>query len=293
MELAPRDIVARAIQTEVNQERGFAGGYVHLDIRHLGEELIKTRLPGIRQIAMDFAGVDPILAPIPVQPGQHYSMGGLACDENGETPLPGLFAIGECSCISVHGANRLGGNSLLETIVFGKRAGEVASQRMGKSAALGQALDEVLREQRAAIETLKTRTEGERQIAIRREMKDVMTEKVGIYREEETLAEAVETLAQLKERYQRVTLDNKEGAFNYDLVDALELGSMLELAQVTALAALKRTECRGSHWRTDHPGRNDEEWLKHSMATYHPDGPPDLTHNDVMIEKYEPTERKY
>jgi succinate dehydrogenase / fumarate reductase flavoprotein subunit len=294
-DLAPRDIVARAIQTEVNEGRGFEGGYVHLDIRHLGEEIIKTRLPGIRQIAMDFAGVDPIEAPIPVQPGQHYSMGGLACDENGETPVAGLFAIGECSCISVHGANRLGGNSLLETVVFGKRAGERAAGLVkgGGGEAPEPVLVEALHEQASAIEALRTRSDGERQIAIRREMKAIMTEKVGVYREEQSLAEAAEALAGLKERYKSVALDNKGGPFNYDLVDTLELGGMLELAEVTAVTALKRTECRGSHWRTDYPGRNDEEWLKHSVATYNPDGPPHLGETGVIITKYEPTERKY
>jgi succinate dehydrogenase / fumarate reductase flavoprotein subunit len=298
MELAPRDIVARSIQTEVNEGRGFSGpygGYVHLDVRHLGDEVIKTRLPGIRQIAMDFAGVDPLEMPIPVQPGQHYSMGGLACDENGETDLPGLFAVGECSCISVHGANRLGGNSLLETVVFGKRAGERAADLVkgGADSISETALAEALREQSSAIEELKARTAGERQTIVRGEMKTVMTEKVGVYREERSLSEAVEALAELKARYRRVILDNKGEAFNYDLVDALELGGMLELAEVTALTALKRTECRGSHWRTDHPGRNDEEWLRHSMATYSADGPPHLEYQEVMVTKYPPTERKY
>ncbi len=294
-DLAPRDIVARAIQTEVKEGRGFPGGYVHLDIRHLGAEKIKARLPGIREIAMHFAGVDPIEAPLPVQPGQHYSMGGLACDEDGQTPLAGLFAVGECSCISVHGANRLGGNSLLETIVFGKRAGERAAgltQSGGRRASDGR-LGQALAEQRAAIEALKARQDGERQIAIRREMKATMTDKVGVYREAESLAEAAETLAELKERYQRVTLHNKGDAFNYDLVDTLELGGMLELAQVTALTALERTECRGSHWRTDHPGRDDENWLRHSLAYYQPEGPPRLDDAEVIITKYQPTERKY
>jgi succinate dehydrogenase / fumarate reductase flavoprotein subunit len=295
MDLAPRDIVARAIQTEVNEGHGFEGGYVHLDIRHLGEEIIKSRLPGIRQIALDFAGVDPIEAPIPVQPGQHYSMGGLACDENGQTPMPGLFAIGECSCISVHGANRLGGNSLLETVVFGKRAGERAAELVkgGTGTVAETILAETLAEQSSMIEEIKTRTIGERQGIIRREMKAVMTGKVGVYREEKPLAEAVDDLTELKERYRSVILDNKSATFNYDLVDALELRAMLELAEVTALTALKRTECRGSHWRTDHPGRNDEEWLKHSMATYNPDGAPHVDYTDVIITKYEPMERKY
>ncbi len=296
MELAPRDIVARAIQTEIDEGRGFRGpygGYVHLDVRHLGAEVIKTRLPGIRQIAIDFAGVDPIEAPMPVQPGQHYSMGGLACDENGETSLPGLFAVGECSCISVHGANRLGGNSLLETIVFGKRAGERAAQLVEGESAAESALAESLRAQEALIDGLKARQEGERQIEIRREMQAIMTEKVSLFREEKALAEAVDSVAALKERYRRVALDSRGDAFNYDLVDALELGGMLELAEVTALTALKRPECRGSHWRTDYPGRNDEEWLKHSLATYNPDGPPRLEYADAIITRYPPTERKY
>jgi succinate dehydrogenase / fumarate reductase flavoprotein subunit len=297
-DLAPRDIVARSIQTEVNEGRGFMGpkgGYVHLDVRHLGSEAIKTRLPGIRQIAMDFGGVDPIEAPIPVQPGQHYSMGGLACDESGQTPLPSLFAVGECSCISVHGANRLGGNSLLETIVFGKRAGERAAQLVGSTggAVPESVLAEALREQVAAIDVLKARKEGERQGVIRREMKAIMTERVSVYRKEKPLAEAVAKLAELKDRYRSVMLDNKGDAFNYDLVDTLELSGMLELAEVTALTALKRTECRGSHWRTDHLGRNDEDWLKHSLATYNPDGVPRLEYTDVIITKYPPTERKY
>jgi succinate dehydrogenase / fumarate reductase flavoprotein subunit len=298
MELAPRDIVARAIQTEVDEGRGFTGpydGYVHLDVRHLGAEVIKTRLPGIRQIAMDFAGVDPIEAPIPVQPGQHYSMGGLACDENGQTPLPSLFAVGECSCISVHGANRLGGNSLLETVVFGKRAGERAAHLVKSVAgpALEATLADALHEQRAAIDALKARKEGERQGIIRRQMKAVMTEKVGVYRKEKPLAEAVAKLAELKVRYRHIVLDNRGDAFNYDLVDTLELGGMLELAEATAIAALNRTESRGSHWRTDHPVRGDAEWLRHSLAIYNPDRPPRLEYADVIITKYQPTERKY
>jgi succinate dehydrogenase / fumarate reductase flavoprotein subunit len=295
MELAPRDIVARAIQTEVDEGRGFGKGYVRLDVRHLGEEIIKERLPGIRQIAMDFAGVGPIEAPIPVQPGQHYSMGGLACDENGETEVTGLFVVGECSCISVHGANRLGGNSLLETLVFGRRAGERAVEVAGNGAASGveSTLEEALKEQKAAIEALQRRTSGERQITIRREMQDAMTEHVGVFRNETGLGEAIERLAELKERYRSVTLDNDARPFNYDLVDTLELGGMLELAEATALTALKRTECRGSHWRTDHLGRDDEHWLRHSLVSHNPVGRPEVTYQDVIITDYPPQEREY
>jgi len=292
MELAPRDIVARSIQTEVSEGRGYEGGYVHLDVRHLGSEVITSRLPGIRQIAMEFAGVDPIEQPIPVQPGQHYSMGGLACDENGQTPIAGLFAVGECSCISVHGANRLGGNSLLETIVFGKRAGELASQQTDAQpdeSSLSEALDQEM----DSIRELKSRETGERQAPIRRAMKATMTDNVGVYREHSQLQQAVRDIEELKDRYSNVVLDNKGEEFNYDLVDTLELDGMLELAHATALTAALRTECRGSHWRTDHPGRNDDEWLKHSLVLRGEDGHPEVRFSDVIITKYQPTERRY
>jgi succinate dehydrogenase / fumarate reductase flavoprotein subunit len=297
IELAPRDIVARAIQTEVDEGRAFtdvSGGHVHLDVRNLGAEEIKARLPGIRQIAMDFAGVDPIEAPIPVQPGQHYSMGGIACDENGQTHLPGLLAAGECSCISVHGANRLGGNSLLETLVFGRRVGERAAEvAQDTDAATGQPLEGALREQAAEIAGFKTRTAGERQIALRRQMQAVMTEHVGLFRNEKRLAQTVAILAELKERYCHVVLENRGEAFNYDLVDTLELGGMLDLAEVTAAAALARTESRGAHWRVDHPARDDTRWLRHSLATYTSGEAPHFEYTDVELTKYPPTEREY
>jgi succinate dehydrogenase / fumarate reductase flavoprotein subunit len=298
MELAPRDLVARAVQTEVNEGRGFAGprgGYVHLDIRHLGAELIKERLPGIRQICVEFAGIDPIEAPVPVQPGQHYSMGGLACDENGVTPLPGLYAVGECSCVSVHGANRLGGNSLLDTLVFGARggshvAGFVAGREPGGDDA---ALNNAVKEETFRIEGLKARGEGERQGVIREELKAVMTRQVQLFRDAAGLTDAVAQIENLKDRYSRVRVDNNASAFNYDLVDTLELGGMLELAHVTALGALRRTESRGSHWRTDHPSRDDETWLKHTLADYVPGGPPRFRDGEVLITSYSPSARKY
>jgi len=293
MELAPRDIVARAIQTEIDEGRGFEGGYVHLDIRHLGADVIMSRLPGIRQIAMDFAGVDPIETPIPVQPGQHYSMGGLSCDEDGATDVPGLLACGECSCVSVHGSNRLGGNSLLETLVFGKRAGDRAAGLVGGGSASDGALSASLEDARSSIAALKSRGGRERQDAVRREMQSVMTEKVGLFREERPLAGAVDAIAGLKERHRNVSLANTGEPFNYDLIDTLELGGMLELAHVTAAGALARTESRGSHWRTDHPARNDDDWLKHTMATHVEGGEPAIGYEDVIITSYEPMERKY
>lgn len=295
MELAPRDIVARAIQTELGEGRGFEDGYVQLDVRHLGEDIIMRRLPGIRQIAIDFAGVDPIETPIPVQPGQHYSMGGLACDENGETAVEGLFVVGECSCISVHGANRLGGNSLLETLVFGRRAGKRAGEVVLRGAGGGcqAALGDALEEQQAAIEALRRREAGERQHLIRRQMQATMSRHVGVFRTEAGLREAVDELAELRTRYRTAVLDHRRGPFNYDLVDTLELEGMLELAEVTALAALRRSESRGAHWRTDCPGRDDERWLRHSLASYTPGEAPVLTYQDVMITDYPPQERAY
>ena len=292
MELAPRDIVARAIRTEVDEGRGFDGGYVHLDIRHLGADVIRSRLPGIRQIAMDFAGVDPIETPIPVQPGQHYSMGGVSSDEDGRTDIEGLLAVGECSCISVHGANRLGGNSLLETLVFGKRAGEFALTLRGEGVG-SRALDDALARRRRATEKLATRDDGERQGSVRREMQAVMTDNIGVYREESSLARAVTSLLELKDRYCSVALGGSASTLNYDLVDTLELEGMLDLALATAMGALERTECRGSHWRTDHPGRDDERWMKHTMAALGDDGLPALDYEDVIVTTYEPTERKY
>jgi succinate dehydrogenase / fumarate reductase flavoprotein subunit len=292
MELAPRDIVARAIRTEVDAGRGFEGGYVHLDIRHLGAEVIKSRLPGIRQIAMDFAGVDPIETPIPVQPGQHYSMGGVSSDENGRTDIEGLLAVGECSCVSVHGANRLGGNSLLETLVFGKRAGDFALTVSGAGAG-SRALDDALLRRRGSIEKLAARKGGERQGGIRRAMQRVMDENVGVYREEAGLERAVTAVLELRDRYRSVGLDGSTSRLNYDLVETLELEGMLDLALITAMGALERTECRGSHWRTDHPGRDDEHWMVHTMAARGDDGLPAIDYEDVIVTSYEPTERKY
>jgi succinate dehydrogenase / fumarate reductase flavoprotein subunit len=243
---------------------------------------------------MDFAGVDPIETPIPVQPGQHYSMGGLACDENGETRISGLFVVGECSCISVHGANRLGGNSLLETIVFGKRAGDTACERVDAVEGGGESLvGQALAEERREMQALKGRETGERQIRLRRAMQDAMTEHVGVFREASGLRRAVELMGELKERYRDVVLDHTGRGFNYDLVDTLELRGMLELAEVTALTALERTECRGSHWRTDHLGRDDEHWLVHSLASYRAGGQPRVEYKDVMITEYPPEKRDY
>jgi succinate dehydrogenase / fumarate reductase flavoprotein subunit len=294
MELGPRDIVARGIQTEINEGRGFEGGYVHLDLRHLGKEKIMDRLPGIRQICIDFGGVDPIGEPVPIQPAQHYSMGGIDTTLDGETRLPGLFAAGECACVSVHGANRLGGNSLLETIVFGKRAGRKASQESEKEE--GRFPMSALQEN---LKTFQTKLEGvlesggeELCFRLRDELKVLMTEQVGIFRKESDLRFAKEKIINLKQRAKRVGIKQKSLAFNYELIQYLELEGMIHVGEVIVEGALSRNESRGSHFRLDYPERDDERWLRHTLAYKTSEGPR-LEYKEVAITSYPPKERTY
>jgi succinate dehydrogenase / fumarate reductase flavoprotein subunit len=293
-ELGPRDIVARGIQTEIDGGYGFEGGYVHLDLRHLGKEKIMDRLPGIRQIAIDFAGVDPILEPIPVQPAQHYSMGGIKTNSDGETPLPGLFAAGECACVSVHGANRLGGNSLLETLVFGSRAGRKAVQKVKSD---GENLNERvfqsrMEELQSYLREILGRKEEELCFLLRDEMRALMTSQAGVFRKESDLLIARGRLKELKERLKRVGIKQKDLAFNHELVKYLELEGMVQLAQVIVEGALARKESRGSHFRTDFPDRDDVYWLRHTLAFRTPDGPR-LEYQEVKITKFPPEKRTY
>ena len=294
MELGPRDIVARGIQTEINEGRGFEGGYVHLDLRHLGRKKILDRLPGIRQIAIDFAGIDPILDPLPIQPAQHYSMGGIPTNIDGETPLDGLSAAGECACVSVHGANRLGGNSLLETIVFGARVGKKAAQKAeeekaGPNHALFQ---ERLRAFQSGLEEISERKGEEACFQLRDEMKSLMTYRVGIFRKESDLQMAKRTIKELKKRLLNVGIKHKGLAFNYEFIQYLELEGMLHLAEVIVEGALARKESRGSHFRADYLRRDDEHWLRHSLAYKTPEGLR-LDYKEVTITSYPPKERTY
>ncbi|MDD5615401.1 MAG: FAD-dependent oxidoreductase [Candidatus Methanoperedens sp.] len=293
LDLAPRDIVARAIQTEINEGRGFEGGYVHLDLTHLGAKKIKERLPGIRQIAMDFANIDPIRKPIPVQPGQHYSMGGIASNKNCETSISGLFVCGECSCISVHGANRLGGNSLLETIVFGKIAGENAVKYAKKTDfEAPEALESGVSEESQQISALLDTTEGEAFFRIRDELKTTMNENVGIFRDERKLETALARIKELQKRYKNVYIRNKGDVFNQELVNTIELEGMLDIAEAVCIGALAREESRGSHYRLDHRERDDANWLRHTIVAYTPVGPR-INYKPVNITMYEPKEREY
>ena len=294
MELGPRDIVARSIQTEINEGRGFDGEYVHLDLRHLGRDKIMDRLPGIRQIAIDFAGIDPVLLPIPIQPAQHYSMGGIAANVDGETPLPSLFAAGECACVSVHGANRLGGNSLLETIVFGARAGRKAAQTSKeKGEDPGRAFfQERMKAFEARLDEILGRKSEESCFRLREEMKATMTSLAGIFRKESDLASAREKIRGLKKRLSRVGINQKNLAFNNELLQYLELEGMIHVAEVIVEGALAREESRGSHFRVDFPNRDDERWLRHTLAYKTPEGPR-LEYKEVTITKYPPKERTY
>jgi len=296
MELAPRDIVARSIQTEVNEGRGFNDEYVHLDLRHLGREKILERLPGIREIALDFAGVEPVEEPIPVQPGQHYSMGGIDTDVKGQTRVKGLYAAGECACVSVHGANRLGGNSLLDTTVFGKLVGLAIPEYLESSPADPEqsVLQGELKKQQDIIADIMGRSDtGETVGSILTEMRETIFTKCGVFREKKPLQEAYEKIKELQGRYGNVCIANTATRrYNPGLMNVLELRGMLDMAELIVAGAIPRQESRGSHWRLDFPVRDDKNWLKHTMAVYSPDGPI-FSYTDVEITDYEPKERKY
>ncbi|HDJ23237.1 MAG TPA: FAD-dependent oxidoreductase [Candidatus Aminicenantes bacterium] len=298
MELAPRDIVARAIQTEINEGRGFEGEYVYLDLRHLGKEKIIKRLPGIREICLYFGGLDPIEEPIPIQPAQHYSMGGIDVDENCASPIEGFYAAGECSCVSVHGANRLGGNSMLETVVFGQIAGRFASEYIkdikgsqSDEKALGYIQDEAARLQSKVNQWLKNKSKRNVYHLFHR-LRHLMMDKVGIFREKKKLAEALEEIREIRHEYRHLSLWSDCLHYCQEFITMMEFESMLDIAEVITMGALAREETRGSHYRTDFPTRDDQHWLKHTIARYN-DGRPQLTYREVKITRYEPQERKY
>ncbi len=295
MELAPRDIVARAIQTEIVKGNGFDDQYVHLDLRHLGKEKILKRLPGIREICLNFAGLDPIDTPIPIQPAQHYSMGGIDVDKTCASPLPGLYAAGECSCVSVHGANRLGGNSLLEAVVYGKIAGESAS-----SYVKGGHLPDVSERDMAAesqklnerFVKIRGRREGTNVFQLLNRLKILMSDKAGVFRKETDLRAALEEIRQIRGEYAKAFIFGSCGIYCQELVVMVEFESMLDIAEVIVQGALLREETRGSHYRTDCPIRNDDLWLKHTLVRRTEKGP-EFSYREINIDKYKPAERTY
>jgi succinate dehydrogenase / fumarate reductase flavoprotein subunit len=291
MELASRDVVARAEWREIEAGRG-VNGCVLLDLTHLGPKKIKTRLPGSRELALDYAGVDCIEEPIPVRPGAHYHMGGVDCNVDGETVLPGLYAAGECACVSVHGANRLGGNSLMETITFGRRAGQHAAEEAVANRNGSLVPEAAVRDEEARIRGIFARDAGERPWEVREELTTVMYEKAGIFRDHERLAECLESVHELRTRVRGVTVDDKGNRFNTDLTSVLELESMLEMADCLVTGALARKESRGAHTRTDHPDRDDEQWMKHTLAWYD-GGQVRLDYKPVTITRFQPQVRTY
>ena len=298
MELAPRDIVARSIQTEILEGRGFEDAYVHLDLTHLGKDRIMERLPGIREISIYFAGVDPIEKPIPILPGQHYSMGGIGTKyegDFGETELSGLYAIGECSCLSVHGANRLGGNSLLETSVFGRYIGRTLLKK-GKATSASE--DHIQKSEMAALYVIEELLDkwksnsGKKPIEIKEKMGETMNRYLSVYRNQTDLEKALKIIKGLQLDFKEMKIPTTERKLNWGLIRALELRNMIDIAEATVRGAIWRKESRGAHWRTDYPTRNDKEYQVHTMI-YPGEKGMEIKTKPVKLGIFETKERKY
>ena len=295
MELAPRDVVSRSIFQEIKEGRGLGDGYIDLDLTHLGQDKILRQLPQINDLAHLYAAVDPAQTPIPIEPAQHYSMGGIRVNLDCETNIPGLLAAGETANVSVHGANRLGGNSLLETVVFGRRAG----RQMMKTADRPMppppraSLDQALARWEANFGAAAPQQPDDSAAAIRDALNRTMTDKVGVFRTGEELREAVEEIAALRGRYESLRVPAGETPFNSQLIEHLELGCLLELSEITAGAACRRTESRGAHYRLDYPQRDDANWLHHTLVRRGDDGRPLYEAGPVTITRFQPRERGY
>jgi succinate dehydrogenase / fumarate reductase, flavoprotein subunit len=291
MELASRDVISRAEQTEIDEGRGVDGN-VLLDLRHLGAERILERLHGTRELSMTFAGVDPIYEPIPVRPGAHYHMGGVDTDVWGRTTLEGLYAAGECACVSVHGANRLGGNALMETITFGKRAGAHAADWALTHTTI-EVPESLETDAERELKELLDREDGERPWSIRNELAETMHENFGVFRREDQMLQQGQIVSALRERFDHVVVEDKGQVFNNDLTQALELGFLLELAECMVVSGLARKESRGAHARPyDYPDRDDENYMRHTIVTWR-DGASKLEWKPVTVTKWQPMERTY
>ncbi|HIC49031.1 MAG TPA: FAD-dependent oxidoreductase [Dehalococcoidia bacterium] len=289
-ELASRDVVSRCEQTEINEGRGI-DGCVLLDVRHLGEKYISERLSQIRDLAMDFANVDMAKEPVPIMPGMHYQMGGVKANVDGETGVPGLYAAGEVACVSVHGGNRLGANSLLDTLVFGRRSGVHAAER-AKNASHLSIDDSAAKPDRENIQRLLSNDKNESFGKIRFDMGTAMKEHFGVFREKSSMAEGISKLNLIKQRAESVYVADKTKTFNTNLLFTLELEFMIECAETIASSAFDRTESRGAHTRTDMPDRDDENWLKHIVVSSEYDNPT-ISYKDVVITDWTPTVRQY
>jgi fumarate reductase flavoprotein subunit len=299
MELGPRDIISRAMITEFEQGNGFEGPhgkYLHLDVRHLGEPVIDRKLPFMRELGREFLGIDIVTEPIPVRPVQHYMMGGVDTDITGLTPIEGLYAAGECANVGLNGANRLGSNSLPECLVFGAAAGRAAAQYVAERQPVGaNPIDSMLRDETRRIETTYLHKKGgnERMAVIREEMQKEMDAKAGVFRNREGLTQLVKDLGGLRDRFESIKIDDSSRTFNTELLSALELDFMLEISDTIAVSALAREESRGAHARSDFPERNDEKFLKHTLAYRTGDVAPRLEYKDVRILNFKPQARTY
>jgi succinate dehydrogenase / fumarate reductase flavoprotein subunit len=300
-DLAPRDVVSRSIYLEIREGRGIGGkDFVHLDVRHLGPKVIEEKLPDITDFARVYLGVEPLTEPVPIQPTAHYAMGGIPTDtltrvtrDAAGTIVPGLYAAGECACVSVHGANRLGTNSLVDLLVFGRRAGRQMAEDV-KGFDRPELAPDVEQPVRTELAALKSHTRGENAARIRKELADVMMDNVGVYRDEALLSAALPKVRELKQRYASVCVADQGNVFNTDLLEAREVGYLLDCAETTVVAALARRETRGAHAREDFPQRDDVNFLAHSLATRGPGGGnPQLTYKPVTITQFQPKPRTY
>jgi len=297
VELAPRDMVSRAETEEILAGRGFSsaewGDYLHLDLTHLGAERINTRLPLIREVCIKFLGLDPITHPIPIRPVAHYSMGGIETDIDGKTRIEGIWAAGEAACVSLHGANRLGSNSTAECLVWGGITGEEIAKALGKLPAPAPVPDAKVKAAHAHIDALKKREGGENLYELRRQLRAIMDTNVGVFRTGEKLSGALTTVRELRTRSLHAPVVDQGTVYNSNLFHALELENLLDLAEVTVMGALAREESRGAHARRDFATRDDEKWLKHTLAWREEGKPPRLDSKPVTINTWKPVERKY
>ena len=296
MELASRDVVSRAEQIEINEGRGVgpdkAG--IYLDVTVVPRKRTLEALREIVNLGKDFAGVDITREPIMIRPGQHYIMGGVKTDVDGRTPIEGLYAAGEVACVSVHGGNRLGANSLLDTLIFGRRSGEHAAARAASIAMPQADVNAQLHEDSAKLEAIINRPrDGRRVSEIKNELGETMNKHAAVFRDEAGLNSALETIDRLKDEAEKAWIDDRGTVFNQDVLGALELGYMVDCAQTTVVAALERKESRGAQFRTDFPERNDAEWLKHIDISVKDDGTPQVSYSPVTITQWQPEERKY
>lgn len=297
MELAPRDIVSRSIITEINEGRGFPGprglDYVNLDLTHLGADKINERLGLIRELSIKFVDIDPITKPIPIRPVWHYLMGGVHTDINYATPVKGVWAVGETACASLHGANRLGTNSTAECLTSGKIAGEDACKYvLGKEGKINISDESIKKDKAFIYDTLLNGTGEENIYTLRKTLQDTIDQNMGVYREAKKMKTGLEKIRELKERYKRIKVQDPSRAYNTDLLFAIELGFMLDVAEIVVEGGLRREESRGGHARTDFPARDDENWLKHTLVSQTPNGP-QFDYTPVTITNWKPVERKY